>query len=384
MLKPLKNHSFFLFGARGTGKTTFVHDLFSNPSEILLYDLLNPKLADSLLLDPDLFQRQILHKENRKKTIIVDEVQKIPKLLDIVHHLIVKEKTRFVLTGSSARRLKQTGVNLLAGRAFVYHLYPFSSLELKKHFDLNRALERGLLPEAYFGQSDEHAQEFLRSYVLTYIEKEIQLEQWVRKIEPFRRFLEIAAQMSGKIINRSSIAKGVGVDDMTVSSYYEILEDTLLGFTLPAFHPSVRRAQRVAPKFYLFDHGIKRALDRTLISRLVPRTSLFGDAFEHFFFMELMKGSSYNRLDWKFSYLRTKDDVEIDFIIDRPGKTRALIEIKSKDRITEGDVKALETLGKDTDPKAKRYLVSLDPKNQKIGGTLALYWTHALEELLED
>ncbi len=380
----MKNQSFFLFGARGTGKTTFIERFLSQQnSEVLTFDLLNPKMADDLLMDPDLFKRQILDKENRKKIIYVDEVQKAPKLLDIVHQLIVKENRVFILTGSSARRLKQAGVNLLAGRAAVYQLFPFSSLELGPSFQLNRALERGLLPQAYLANSDEHAEEFLRAYVLTYVEKEIQLEQWVRKIAPFRRFLEVAAQMSGKIVNRSSIARDVGVDDMTIASYYEILEDTHLGIELPPFHKSVRKAQRSAPKFFLFDNGVKRSLDRSLVSKLVPRTSAFGDAFEHFIFMELVKGASYKRLDWRFSYLRTKEDVEIDLIIDRPGKRRAMIEIKSKDKVTPADVKSLETLGKDSDSRADRFLVSLDKNNQQIASTRALYWKNALEELLE-
>ncbi len=384
LLKPLRNQSFFLFGARGTGKTTFIeHFLSSQSSEVLTYDLLNPKVADDLMMDPDLFRRQILEKENLKKIIYVDEVQKTPNLLDIVHQLIVKENRVFILTGSSARRLKQAGVNLLAGRAVVYQLFPFSSFELGESFHLGRALERGLLPQAYLSQSDEHAEEFLRAYVLTYVEKEIQLEQWVRKIAPFRRFLEVSAQKSGKIVNRSAIARDVGVDDMTIASYYEILEDTHLGVELPSFHESVRKAQRSAPKFFLFDNGVKRSLDRTLVSKLVPRTSAFGDAFEHFIVMELVKGASYKRLDWRFSYLRTKEDVEIDLIIDRPGKPRAMIEVKSKEKITPADVKSLETLGKDTDARADRFLVSLDKNNQQIGSTRALYWKDALVELLE-
>jgi len=380
LLKPLNNNSFFIFGARGTGKTTFIRDYLSK-KESIVFDLLDPKLFDELVLDIDLFRRQIELEENRKKIIFVDEIQKLPKLLDIAQQLIVSDKRIFIFTGSSARRIKQASVNMLAGRAFVYHFFPFSSLELKEEFDLSKALERGLLPDSYRAESKEHSQEFLKSYILTYIEKEIQLEQWVRKLEPFRKFLEVAAQMSGKIINRASIAREIGVDDMTIASYYEILEDTLIGFTLPSFHRSVRKSQKVAPKFYLFDTGVKRALDRTLSSPLTPKTSAYGEAFEHFIIFEIMKLSSYFRLDWKFSYLRTKEDVEIDLIIDRPNKNRILVEIKSKSNIFENDTKSLEILGEDVDPQADRILISTDPKNQLIGKTRGLFWKDALKEL---
>ncbi len=378
-----KSNSFFLFGARGVGKTTLLQQRFNKESAVFL-DLLDVELFDQLLLDPGRFKALINSPENVQKRVIVDEVQKLPKLLDLVHLEIQKTKRQFILTGSSSRRLKQHGTNLLAGRAWVYNLYPFIYFEVEDQFDLKKVLEWGTFPEAFLAQSKEGAREFLNAYVGTYLQKEIQQEQWVRNLEPFRRFLAVAAQMNGQIVNKSKIAREVGIDDVTVANYFEILEDTLIGVTLPAFHQSVRKSQRQSPKFYFIDTGIKRALEKTLTVELLPQTSAWGEAFEHWFILEVFKNASYQRLDWEFSYLRTKDDVEIDLVIERPGQPRLLLEIKSKTHIQEGDAKALETLGKDTDPRAEKWLVSNDPVEQPFGSTRVLPWQKALKDLFDD
>ena len=375
-----KTNSFFLFGPRGVGKTTLLEDTFTGESSLFI-DLLDPGTFGELVLDVTRFTAIIDAPENREKRVIVDEVQKIPSLLDVVHSQIQKRKRQFVLTGSSSRRLKQRGTNLLAGRAWVYHLYPFSSLELVGDCDLKRALEWGGLPDAYLSSDELAAREFLNAYVGTYLQKEIQEERWVRNISPFRKFLSIAAQMNGKIINKTAIARDVGVDDVTIANYFEILEDTLLGFFLPAYHSSVRKAQREAPKFYLIDTGIKRALERSLSVPLQPHTNSWGDAFEHWVILEFRKNISYRRLDWEMSYIRTKEDVEIDLVIDRPGEKKLLIEIKSNDRVNERDAKALETLGVAIEEDSERWLLSNDPIEQTFGGTRAMHWQRALGEL---
>ena len=184
--------------------------------------------------------------------------------------------------------------------------------------------------------------------------------------------------MNGRIVNKSAIAKDIGVDDVTIANYFEILEDTLLGFALPSFERSVRKAQKKASKFYFMDPGIKRALDKTLSVKLIPQTYAFGDAFEHWLIVDIMKKASYLRLNWDYSFLQTKDGVEIDLIINRPGQKQLQIEIKSKDRVSEADAKALETLGKDVDPRADRWLLSRDPLEQKFGSTRAMPWSVAL------
>ena len=374
-----KTNSFFLFGSRGTGKTTLIEARFQ-PEDTCFVDLLDVETFDSLLLDKGRFLRIIDSPSNIKKRVVIDEVQKLPALLDIVHSQIQKRKRQFILTGSSSRKLKQNGVNLLAGRAWVYHLYPFTTEELGSQFDLKRCLERGSLPEAYLASSTEAFREYLSAYVGTYLQKEIQEERWVKQLAPFRKFLAIAAQMNGKIINKSAIGREVGVDDVTVANYFEILEDTLIGFILPAYHVSVRKAQREAPKFYFMDPGIKRALDRTVHIPLEPQTSAWGDTFEQWVILEFVKNISYRRLSWQMSYLRTKEDVEIDLIIDRPGEKLLLIEIKSKDRVVESDAKALETLGVDIDPAAERWLLSNDPIEAKFGTTQAMHWQQALKK----
>ena len=374
-----KQNSFFLFGARGSGKTTLLKQLFSEKHSLFL-DLLDINLFDQLLLDPGRFLDLIDSPENKHKRVIVDEIQKLPRLLDVAHQQIQRKNRQFIFTGSSSRRLKQKGTNLLAGRAWIYHLYPFTGFELGKKFNLKKALEWGTLPLAILAKNAESAKEYLKAYTGTYLEKEIQQEQWVRKLQPFRRFLSIAAQMNGKIINKSKIAKDIGVDDVTISHYFEILEDTLLGIMLPAFHPSIRKSQRQAPKFYFIDTGIKRALSGTLTVELLPQTRAFGEAFEHWVILEIIKNADYRRLDWHYSYLRTKDGVEIDLIIQSPQKT-LLIEIKSKALVKQEDAKALERIGKDISSKAEKWLISNDSLERQFGSTRALHWEKALKKL---
>lgn len=378
----LKDKSFFLFGARGVGKSTFLDHEFSQ-NETLLINLLDPVVLDELTVNPARFLDYVREDSSKSKRIVIDEVQRLPKLLDFVQLLIQKEKRKFILTGSSARRLKQVSSNLLAGRANVYHLFPFSTFELGASFDLQKALTRGGLPDSYLAESDQHHTEYLTAYIYTYIEKEIQQEQWVRKLEPFRKFLRVAAQMNGKIINYSAISRDIGVDDVTVKQYFEILEDTLIGFHLPSYHKSVRKSQRVAPKFYLFDPGVKRALDRTLSVPLLEQTSAFGDFFEHWVILEFVKNIEYQRKDWSLSYVRSRNDIEIDLVIERPGKPLLLVEIKSKIKVSEEDAFALETIGKDLDLNSERYLLSRDPLKHRYGKTSAMLWTAGLKEIFD-
>ncbi len=380
MLTPLKNRSFFLFGARGVGKSTYLENVHP-PEKALFVDLLNPKILEELLFDLSRFTQLISNKANQSKIVVVDEIQKLPVLLDIIQSCIQKEKRVFILTGSSARKLKQSGSNLLAGRALVYSLFPFSTFELKDQFELDKALNFGSLPDAYFGETQDHTKEYLYAYVITYLEKEIQMEQWVRKVEPFRKFLRVAAQMNGKIINYSAIAKDVGVDDSSIKQYFEILEDTLLGFILPAHHKSVRKSQRTAPKFYFFDTGVKKAIEKTLNFPLAPESSPYGEAFEHWIFLELIKLVSYFRKDWSLSYSRSRNDVEIDFIVERPNEPTIQIEVKSKKKVSKPDALALETFGYDLDPHASRYLLSQDPLAQTFGSTQALPWMTGLQKI---
>jgi uncharacterized protein len=314
--------------------------------------------------------------------IIIDEVQKVPKLLDIVHQEIERSSNnkKFALTGSSARKLKRGSANLLAGRAFIYNLFPFTANELNDDFNLQDALEWGTLPKIFDFTTDREKIAFLRSYTQTYLKEEILEEQVIRKLEPFRRFLEVSAQSATTIINYENIGRNVGTTTKTVQSYFQILEDTLIGLILEPFHESVRKRQRTNPKFYFFDTGIQLALSRTLSVPLVKGTYSYGKVFESFIINEIHRLQSYHERDFKLSYLRTKDGAEIDLIIERPGLPRALIEIKSNEHIHESDVQPLSKLAKSIS-NSQSYCFSLDKVSKKFNNVHVVHWSKGIEEL---
>ena len=378
-LNTSDSNSFFLFGPRGAGKTSFLKAHYSS-KHTLWIDLLDPELEDRFTRSPNQLLAEIEAFKPRPEWVVIDEVQKCPKLLNIVHQQIESKGLKFALTGSSARRLKQKGVNLLAGRAFTYFMSPLTHLELGEKFNLTEALQFGTLPKLFTFQNDDQKMDFLRSYALNYISLEVQAEQWVRKLESFRKFLPIAAQMNAKIINYSNIASDIGIDSTTVKSYFEILQDTLMGFELESFHKSIRKRQIQAPKFYFFDCGIKRALEQTLTVPLLPQTSAFGDAFEHFIIIEAHRLNSYLKKDFRFSYLKTKDGAEIDLVVERPGQPDVFIEIKSKTEISEKDVTTLSAFQKEA-PKAKYYLYSNDTRPKLFNKISCLHWQKGLAEL---
>ncbi len=379
MAQLSQSNSFFILGPRGSGKSTLIRQRYSKGS--LYIDLLDPQVEDRYRLDPSTLSKELAGKPQIKR-VIIDEVQKLPRILDVVHQLIEERNIQFILSGSSARKLKRGGANLLAGRAFVFHLYPFTSMELGHRFHLNTALHWGLLPRQINLKEDNDKKEYLKAYTLTYLKEEIQLEQIIRKLSPFRKFLEIAAQMNAKVVNYSKIARDIGVDTTTVQNYYSILEETLVGFYLNSYHRSIRKSQRLSPKFYLFDAGVCRALKGTLDIPLRPQTYDFGESFEHFIILEIIKLAEYKRKDWKYFYLLTKDGVEIDLIIDRPGQTTLCIEIKSSDRITDADVKNLNRLGVDI-PESSLYCLSRDPVRKKIQNVLCLEWSEGIRDLFK-
>ncbi|OAI47957.1 hypothetical protein AYO45_05460 [Gammaproteobacteria bacterium SCGC AG-212-F23] len=311
--------------------------------------------------------------------IIIDEIQKIPRLLDIVQRLMKKSKKFFVMTGSSARKLKKGGANLLAGRAFVYDLFPFTSFELGSHFDLDTALQCGTLPQIISYPHENERQEFLNAYSHTYLKEEIWGEHFIRKLDPFRHFLEIAAQHNGKIINFSNIARDVGVDDKTIQAYFSILEDTLIGFFLESFHHSFRKRLSDKPKFYFFDTGVVRSLSRTINVPLLPKTLSYGNAFEHFIILECLRLANYHRLDYRFTYLRTASDVEIDLIVERPGKPLLCIEIKSNDHINANDISSMQRLCADL-PHCEVVCFANEKYPKIINDIRILPWQQGLKE----
>jgi predicted AAA+ superfamily ATPase len=380
LIKPLKTQSFFLFGARGVGKSTYLKESFLLNEKNLYIDLLDDQQFDRYYKDHKLIED---YSEQKKyEWIIIDEIQKIPALLDRIHRCIEKYRQKFILTGSSARKIARGGANLLAGRANVYRLFPFSSMELKEKFNLVDVLTWGTLPRVYALETFEEKKMFLRSYAQTYLKEEIQQELILRKIDPFRDFLEIAAQSSGKILNFSSIARDVGVDAKTIHNYFQILEETYLGFFLPAFHRSIRKSQLQSPKFYFIDNGIKRTLSRELDQKVESRTSEYGELFESWVIQEIFRFNFYYELDYRLSFFATKHGVEFDLVLNR-GKEIILIEIKSTSIIDIEEVRSMKKNSEDFPTQTKKFYLSNDPIDLTREEIHCCHWQTFLKDLIK-
>jgi predicted AAA+ superfamily ATPase len=342
---------------------------------------LDPDVEERLAKNPASLLHQIERLDDQTAWVIIDEVQKLPKLLDIVQIGIEKYRKKFALTGSSARKLKRGAANLLAGRAFIFYLFPMTYLELGEQFDLHAVLQNGSLPSLFNLENTQDRHRYLRSYTQTYLKEEITAEQVIRKLDPFRLFLEIAAQQNGEILNYTNIAQDVGVSSLTIQSYFQILEDTLMGFFLYPYHTSIRKRQRANPKFYFFDLGVKRSLDGTVTVALTENSYGFGKAFEHFVIAEAIRLNSYFEKGYRFSYLRTKDHAEIDLIVERPGEPLALIEIKSTDAVDERDIRTLRAFKKDFTQPVDAYCLSRDPIAKAIDSISLLPWQEGFKAM---
>lgn len=375
LLKLPLHHSLLLLGARNTGKSTLIKQTY--PTSHLI-DLLQPDEEEKFARNPKELQHLVLAMPDHQTHVLIDEIQKVPVLLNVVHSLIESTNKIFVLTGSSARKIKKGAANLLAGRAFVYHLHPFSFLELGDAFSLHKALSYGLLPKIYHYTEEQDCMSFLGSYAHTYLKEEVWAEHWIKKLEPFRKFLEVAAQMNGKIINFHRIALDVGVDDKTVKEYFSILEDTLIGFCLDGFHSSVRKRLLSKPKFYFFDVGVKRSLARELSIPVQSGTFAYGELFEQFVVTECKKLASYYQPDFQFSYFMTKDGLEIDLVVERPAKPNLFIEIKSKNCVGEYDLKSLRIIKNDL-PTGEFVCFSDDPYPKEIEGIRVWPWRQGIQ-----
>ena len=373
-----KKRSFFLFGARATGKTTLLKSLFSE-EEAFILDLLNPRLLEELQAYPERLESYIRPHLKQDKVIIIDEVQRVPALLDVVHQLIQAENAIFGLTGSSARKLRRGSTNMLAGRASVYNLYPLLFNEVGQDFCLHSALEWGTLPELVTLQEDSERILFLQAYTDTYVQEEIVAEQIIRKLPPFRRFLAAAAQMNGKIINASKIAADINTDPSNVRNYFEVLTDTLLGFKLEAYHTSIRKRQRQNPKFFWFDLGVARSLQKHLGVPVPASTSAYGDMFEAFIITQIRAGLEYQVGQYELSYLLTKDGAEIDVIVERAGQPTLCIEIKSSEVVRREQLRNLQKLSSSMENAIAICIYNGDVPMQ-IDGIDVLPWREALAE----
>ncbi len=382
LLNTSKNMSFLLFGARGTGKSTWLQAHFRE-GEHLWIDLTNPQVERRYARRPEILieEWQAYRKKDveTEPWIIVDEVQKIPTILDVAHVGIQRHKIKFALTGSSARKLRRGSANLLAGRAFSYRMHPLTVTELGDYFRLEEYLHWGGLPLLQSLSSNSDRQKYLASYVDTYLREEIQIEQLVRKIEPFRMFLDIVGQMNGEIINMAKIAKDAAIDPKSSERYFQILGDTLLGFFLPAYSESVRKSQKQHPKFYLFDIGVTRALRGELLLPLAPHTGSYRRCFEHFIVQQILALNDYFNTDYKLSYLRTKDDNEVDLVIQRPGKKPIFAEIKST--MTPENLILRGFLNLARDAQAEAWVICQAPHEFQLEDARIMPWKVACQEL---
>ena len=354
------NNAAFLWGPRKVGKTTLLRQQFPNAK---YYDLLNTDLKTRLLLHPSILREEIL--AQRPGVVVVDEIQKVPGLLDEVHWCLENTETKFVLCGSSARKLRKGAANLLGGRAWRFELFPLTSQEIG-HLDLEHALNHGLIPKHY---AQGNADRSLRSYVNDYLALEIEAEAATRNIPSFARFLEAVALTHGCLINYTNMARECGVSAKTVKEYYQILEDTLLGHTLPPWRKSKKRRLIETAKFYLFDMGIARALRG--MHNIQKGTDEFGRAFEHFMIEEVRACVSYREKDLPLSFWRTSTDLEVDLVV---GDMDLAVEFKSSARVDERDTRDLCALMEDQNVR-QAVLVSLDPSERKLSnGIQILHW----------
>ncbi|MBN1307314.1 MAG: ATP-binding protein [Chitinispirillaceae bacterium] len=365
-----------MWGSRQTGKTTLLKQLFPGAR---YYDLLLSEVYHKLLLHPGQIREELIasdiNGESRKFPVIIDEIQKLPALLDEVHWLIENRRIRFVLCGSSARKLKRTPANLLGGRAVRYELFPLVFPEID-NFDIIRALNYGLLPRHYQSASPLR---LLQSYVGDYLQQEITAESITRNIPAFGRFLEVAALGNGELLNYTNIAADCGVSAPTVKEYYRILEDTLIGTQVVPYRIRSKRRIIQAPKFYFFDIGIVGYLTRR--GAVQEGSELFGRAFEHFIYLEILAHAAYSEKFYPITYWRTSSGFEVDFIL---GSHEVAVEVKSSQQIRPRHLSGMRAFREEFSP-AKSIIVSMDDAPRTIEDNIEILpWRVFLEQLWGD
>lgn len=365
--------SAFLWGPRQTGKSTFLRQKFPHSR---YYDLLETDTFLRLAKEPHRLREELLADppSRREQPIIIDEVQKIPALMDEVHRLIEKPGFSFLLCGSSARKLKRTHANMLGGRAWRFEFFPLTSREIGPKLDLLRALNHGLVPSHYLS---DHPNRELKAYLQDYLREEIQQEGLVRNLPAFARFLDAIAFEMGELVNYANIARDCGVDAKTVAEYHQILVDTLVGVLIEPFRKKKKRQIITStPKFYLFDVGVAGALMKRHLA--TSQGYEFGRAFEHFMLMEILAYRSYKEKDFSIHYWRTKEGQEVDFVL---GDGHTAIEVKSTHHVDSKDLKGLKLFQQECKPK-KLILVCQEPVSRRLeSGILVLPWQVFLQKL---
>jgi predicted AAA+ superfamily ATPase len=363
-----------MFGPRGTGKTTW---LKNNISAQIYIDLLDSENYFRLSARPSSLNQMI--PPGTSDWIVIDEIQRIPELLHEVHRLIESKSYRFIMTGSSARSLRREGVNLLAGRALTTHMYPLTALELHKSFSLEKSIRFGHLPTAYTISSDQEREAYLESYVQTYVNQEVLQEGLTRNIGAFSRFLEIASFSHGSVINYSAIGREVGLHRKVVENYFSILEDMLLGFTVPVFRRRAKRTMSVRPKFYFFDTGVYQTLRPR--GPLDSYSEVSGPAVKGLFIQEVRAFNEYNHLGYELFFWRTASRIEVDLVLYGKHGLKAF-EIKHAKRIHQKDLNGLKAFGADY-PDAQLYLIYLGSKPEYHGNIKVLPLSHVLTHMSE-
>ncbi len=349
----------FLFGARQTGKSTLLKERFKGA---IYYDLLKPDVRRSFKLNPNALWEALQNKP-AGTVVVIDEIQKVPDLLDVVHSLMVEKGLFFILSGSSSRKLKRSGANTLGGRAIPETLFPLVWPEVTD-FQIDKAVQNGMLPRHYMV---ENATKRLSSYVKVYLDEEIREEGDIRDLDAFERFMEVAAISDGEMLNYSNIAADCGVSAKTVKSYFQVLYDTLIGYEIPAYRKEVKRKIIQAPKFYYFDVGIVNYLmGRHFLKR---GTDDYGHAFEHLVMQEIIAYKGYNDKREILSYWHTYDKKEVDAVI---GDAMVGIEIKSSEQVKNKHKAGLKAF-KEEHPDCRMILVSLDPITRKAGDIELVY-----------
>jgi len=359
----LEKKSYFLLGPRQTGKTFLIHHSFK---DVRVYDLLDTSIYLALNQNPGRIAQEITPQD---RIVVIDEIQRLPDLLNEVHRLIEAYSIRFLLTGSSARKLRRGGVNLLGGRARTKHLHPLTYKELGNLFDLHRAVDRGLLPSIYFSDDPDAD---LKAYTGLYLQQEIVAEGLTRNIPAFSRFLKVAAHCNGTIVNFTNVANDAQVARTTVYEYFEVLKDTLILYELSAWRKSKKRKPLASSKYYFFDVGVVGELQGRSFK---PGTPEFGEAFETYIMHELTSYSDYMSGE-PLSYWRATSGFEVDFIIG----DHTAVEVKAKENVSAQDVKSLKALAEEKC--LKRYLcVSLEPRMRKLDDITILPYKTFLEAL---
>ncbi len=349
------SESFFLWGPRQSGKSTLLREAYPDGRWL---DLLKAEEFRRYLSRPELLRQEIeAEGPQPRRQIAIDEIQKLPALLDEVHWLIENRGLRFALCGSSARKVKRGAANLLGGRATRYELHGLSASELGREFDLDRMLNHGYLPRIYEASRPGR---LLEAYVADYLKQEVAAEGLVRQLPTFSEFLDVAALSDGEIVNFSNIARECGVSSHTAKSHFQILEDTLLGRWLPAHRKRPKRRVIGAPKFYFADVGVVNRLARR--GELLPGSEQYGKAFENWVFHELCAYVSYREFDLALSYWRLASGIEVDFVL---GDMRIAIEAKSSERITRDHLKGLRSLALDHPRVVRRIVVCREPRARK-------------------